>query len=228
MRIHGMKPGKRLIPALITVTLASLLLMGCEYLFTNSPVSFLQRPVSSLSEEQQVEYGKDALASGDTDKMEDAYEVLSENTDSKDAQYVAAQLGVELSGISEYLVAAVADSSSLPSDGDTTELEAFVAEHGLSPAYLVSAAENMTNAQALGEPLTPMDYVMGSLGLALGTAQATSTGGSYFDFSNATTSDLAPAQAMSDAGLAAVSSLDPSDPARQLLEAFNDYIAGIH
>ncbi len=223
MRIHGMEPGKRLIPPLLSVTLASFLLMGCEYLFTNSPVSFLQRPVSSLSKEQQIEYGKDALASGDTDKMEDAYEVLSENTDSKDAQYVAAQLGVELSGISEYLVAAVADSSSLPSNGDTTELEAFVAAHGLSPAYLVSAAVNMRNAEALGEPLTPLDYVMGSLGLALGAAQATS--GSYFNFGAA---NLVPAQDMAAEGIAAVSDLDHSDPAWQLLDAFNAYMINLN
>ncbi len=215
MRIHGMKPGKRLIPTLLT----SFLLAGCEYLFTNSPVSFLQRPVSSLSEEQQIEYGKDALASGDTDKMEDAYEVLNENTDSKDAQYVAAHLGVELSGISEYLVDAVADSATLPANGDTTELEAFVAEHGLSPAYLVSAANNLVNAEALGETLTPMDYVMGSLGLALGAAQATS--GTYFDFGAA---NLVPAQDMAAEGMAAVGDLGHSDPAWQLLDAFNTYM----
>lgn len=223
MRIHGIKPGKRLILALLSITLASFLLMGCEFLFTNSPVSFLQRPVSSLSEEQQIEYGKHALASGDTDKMEEAYEVLNENTDSKDAQYVAAQLGVELSGISEYLLDAVADSATLPA-GDTTELEAFVAEHGLSPAYLVSAAANMQNAETLGETLTPMDYVMGSLGLALGAAQATN--GSYFDFDTSPV-DTSLAVAMVDAGMVAVSDLDTSDPAWQLLDAFQTYIHNI-
>jgi hypothetical protein len=54
----------RWITVLSVCLLLSFFLGGCEQIFTYSPFAFLQRPPSALTPEQQIEYGKDALASG--------------------------------------------------------------------------------------------------------------------------------------------------------------------
>lgn len=94
---RALRRGKRL---LLLAGAATLLLASCENVFTSSLFSFLQRDPSNLSPEQQVAYGEDALASGDPDRMAEAYEVLKDSDDPQ-TQLLAADLAlgaVELEG----------------------------------------------------------------------------------------------------------------------------------
>jgi hypothetical protein len=99
--------------------------------------------------------------------MKDAYDVLTQNTDSGEAQYVAAELAVELSGMSGFLLDVASGEAELPTAGDSADLDAYIADAGIDPDYLIAAAHNLQNAQALGEELQPIDYLMGGLGLVL-------------------------------------------------------------
>ncbi len=219
---------KRDVPPLIGAIAAVFLLLGCEQFFTYSPIAFLQRPVSSLPLEQQIQYGEDALASGDTEKMAAAYEELNAATDSRDAQYIAAQLAIQLSGIAEFLKEAIKPESDL-----TMELTenpdgflAFVEENDLDPDYLVQAAANLQNAQSLGIVLEPMDYVMGTLGLLIGAA--VQEDGSL-DFSNLDDDkvDETIDFITQDAVDALMVSLPETDPMKEILTSFTEYIEGL-
>ncbi len=198
--------------------LAGLLLAGCEQVFTFSPVSSLQRPVSSMTPGQQIAFGQDALASGDKAKMAEAYGVLSANTGSMDAQYTAARIGVELSGVPLLVVQVIAGHVAMPAAAE--DLTGFISSNNLSPDFLIGAAANLFVAGSLGETLTPTDFLMGALGFALGAAHKPD---GSFDF---TPSGLDPgmsflAQAFA---LAAVESLPPSDPIRPMMLQYQDYI----
>jgi hypothetical protein len=205
-----------------------LILSGCEQFFTYCPIAFLERPVSEMTEEQQIKYGEDALASGDREKMKDAYEELSQNETSGDAQYVAAQLAVELSGISEYILATMDPESGLPLDitDDADLFLDFVEENGLHPEFLALAAENLIAAQELGETLGPMDYLMGSLGLVIGAA-IQSDGELDFTAMDADKLDEAEDFITQAAAADLIDSLPDSDPMKALLSEIRDYVVGL-
>jgi hypothetical protein len=198
--------------------------LGCEQIFTYSPIKFLQRPVSELTLEQQIQYGEDALASGDAGKMTVAYRALNEETDSAEAQYMAAQLAIELSGVPEFLVDAMDPESGLTLEltEDPDGFLAYVEENGLDPEYLAQAAANLQNAQALGIPLEPMDYVMGTLGLLIDAATQ-SDGTLDFTLMDADKQAEAVAFVTEDAADALIESLPSSDPMKALLTALQDY-----
>ena len=78
-----------------------IVLIGCQAVFTFSPVSFLQRDPSKLSLDQKKTYAEDALASGDSDAMLAAYNAIKDDaTGSTDGELnlLAAKLAMELSG----------------------------------------------------------------------------------------------------------------------------------
>jgi hypothetical protein len=196
------------------LALAALALAGCQDMFTWSPVSALARTPDSLSPEQQVSFGRDALASGDEADMQAAYDALKDRTDDPEAQYVAAQLGIELSGIPDLFMSIVEDPASMTTALD--DIDGFIAANGLSPELLIEAAAELQNAQALGTDLGPMDYVMGAMGLALEAAGPPYdlTGGA--DFTEAL-DFLAPA-------VTEVGSLPDGDPLKELIEGCSSYL----
>ena len=145
------------------------LLGGCQAIFTFSPLSGLQRDPADMSPEQRLTYAHDALASGDKDAMLAAYNAILGDT-SADAQYTAAQLGIELSGVPTILLEIANDPSTV-----TTQLnaiDAFITAHNLDPAFMVAAAGQLANAAAAGMPLATMDYAMGAMGILLGGEQS--------------------------------------------------------
>lgn len=195
----------------LCAVLILLSLAGCEQIFTYSPLTFAQRPVSSLTPEQQLAFGENALASGNTQLMVDALAAL-QNTNTPDAQYLASQLGVELSGVPDVLTGVLDGTITVPTELTPTTVEDFIHQNDLQPQYLIDASANLLNAQALDHPLEPTDYVMGGLGLALGAATQQPDG--TYDFTNA---NLAPAEAFIAEGLASLGDVPPSDPNYQLL-----------
>jgi hypothetical protein len=207
---------RRLRPAASLAVLAAVgLLAGCEAIFTFSPVAALQRAPSSLTPEGRITYGQDALASGDKAAMADAWEALKNDT-STDALYTTAQLGIELSGVPGLLLEVVSDPAALT----TSNISAFIADHGLDPSFLVDAAARLTAVDADVE-LTPTDYAMGALGILLG-----GTGGTW-DVSTASASSVTDATAFFGNAVSGAASLDPTDPLRMFVDSFNSYLTGL-
>ena len=215
---------KRDVPLLTGAIAAVFLLFGCEQFFTYSPIKFLQRPVSSLTLEQQIQYGEDALASGDAGKMTVAYMNLTTETGSGDAQYIAAQLAIELSGVPEFLLEALYSDSglTLKLTEDPDGFLAFVEENGLDPDYLAQAAANLQNAQSLGIALEPMDYLMGTLGLLIGAATQEDGSLDFLDL-DADKVDEMVDFITQDAANALMESLSETDPMVYLLTEIQDY-----
>ena len=207
-------------PILPAVAAAVLVLAGCQAMFTYSPLSSFQRPPSSLTPAQRITYAQDALASGNTASMKAAYDAIKNDT-SADAQYLAAQLGIELSGVPDVLLKIASDPTTV-----TTELNgisSFIAANNLDPSYMVFAASQLAEAQAGGITLTETDMAMGAMGILLAGAQGagwdiTTLGGTASQ-TNAI-AFLAPA-------VAQVASLPSGDPMKDFITQLNTYITGI-
>lgn len=157
------RTGRRL---LLLAGALALLLASCESVFTTSLLSFLQRDPSKLSPEQQVAYGRDALASGDPDQMAAAYDVLKDSDDPS-TQLLAADLAlgaVELEGTlleaasADDPVAAIEAALDGYSDDDFAKMS--------DAAALVDAADDSV------EP-TAEQYVFAAAGLLAVAAEST-------------------------------------------------------
>ncbi len=217
--------------ASLSITAAAcclLALCGCEQIFTYTPFTFLQRPLESLTPEQQLQYGQDALESGDPAAMQDAYDVLSAETGSGDAQHLAAELAIELSGMSDFLLAVASGTALLPDPGNPSSLDAFNAfiTDQIDVQLFIDAAGNLQNAQALGAELEPVDILMGGLGLVLDAAQQPD---GTLDFTAMDAAELADANAFvtQDAVTEIINSLPADDGLRILLEGFQGYVAAL-
>jgi hypothetical protein len=196
-----------------------LFVSSCEAFFTYSPFSFAQRDPKDLPYKQKLEYARDALASGDSSSMEAAYKAI-DDIETGDAQYLAAELSLELSGFSELVLGLLADSISLYT-GSLEEIQTFLDENELQPDLLIASAGHMLNALSLGESLGPMDYVYGSLGLLL---EAGRLPDGTIDLSDPPSLDLSEAQAFMALGMTEIADLPDNDPTRVFLTAFSEFI----
>ncbi|MGA2973981.1 MAG: hypothetical protein ABSF77_01580 [Spirochaetia bacterium] len=216
---------RHLHPSLVAVTfllLAVLGLGGCEAIFTYTPLAGLQRPPSSLSAAEKLTYAQNALASGDKNAMLEAYDAI-QNDSSPEAQYLAAQLGIEISGVPEFILKVASGAVSLPASGDPSVITSFITDTaGVDPDYLIAAAAILSQTSAAD--LTTMDYVYGGLGMALDAAQQPD--GTY-DFTNIPPdkqSELSDAKAFVQE---AVTAMSPDDPAYSFLSSYNTYMQAI-
>jgi hypothetical protein len=203
-----------LVPALV------LLLAGCQAIFTFSPLSGLKRDPSTMSPEQRLTYAQDALASGDTAAMQKAYDAIKNDT-SGQAQYTAAQLGIEISGVPTILREIASDPSTV-----TTQLNAidsFITSHNLDPNFMVAAAGQLINAAAAGVPLTTMDYAMGAMGIMLGGAKSLN-GNWNFSGLGGTGAQLVAVAFLAPA-VSNVVSLPSGDPLKDFITQLNNYIS---
>jgi hypothetical protein len=198
-----------------------ILLSGCQAIFTYSPLSGLKRDPANMTPAQRLTYAQDALASGDPATMKTAYDAIVNDT-SGPAQYTAAQLGVELSGVPTVL----RDLANNPSDvsNQLSTLDQFITSHGLQPAYMVAAAAQLTAAAAAGQTLTTMDYVMGSMGLMLGSAHA-ATGTYDVKPTTVNHTDAGTARTFLAPAMTNVASLSSGDPLRTLVQDYDNYLA---
>lgn len=92
----------------IAITLAFIVIAGCENVFTTSLLSGLQRDPSTLSAEQQVRYAEEALASGDPEAMADAYATLR-TSDDPETQLLAADLAIGAAGLETTITATLGE-----------------------------------------------------------------------------------------------------------------------
>ena len=201
-----------LVPVLVT------LLVGCQAIFTFSPLSGLQRDPSTLSPAQRLTYAQDALASGDPAAMQKAYDALKNDT-SGPAQYTTAQLGIELSGVPTVFRDLANNPGNVSAQLGT--LNAYIVAHNLDPALMVAASAQLVNAAAAGVTLTTMDYIMGSMGMMLGYAYASTT---TWDVSPASVSHANAVIAKTFLDLANTSSLASNDPLLTLFQNYDTYL----
>jgi hypothetical protein len=209
---------RRIVTALVSL-IVLFLVSGCQGIFTYSPLTFLQRPPSSLTPAARLTYAQDALASGDKDAMKSAYDAIKDDPGA-DASCTTAQLGIELSGVPTLLLQVATDASAVSTD--LNDISGFIAEKGLDPAYLVDAAARLQAVDATVE-LTPMDYALGALGMLLGSAQAT-TG--TWDITSPSV-DTAPAVAFFTQAVGGAASLPDTDPLKAFITSFDAYLTGL-
>jgi hypothetical protein len=202
----------RSLPRFLMLALLPFLLLGCEAVFTYTPLKFLQRSPASMSAAQRLTYAENALASGDTQAMIDAYNALANDT-SDPAKYLSAQLAIEISGVSTLLVSVATGATALPTAEDSASLTAWIAANGNADtaAYLIAAGEKLNSIDDTST-LTTMDYVYGSLGLAL---EAASSG------------DAATLASAKELMSAAISGLSTDDPSYSFLNSYNTYLQAI-
>ena len=201
-------------------TAAVLLFGGCQAIFTWSPLSGLQQNPSDMTPAQRLTYAQDALASGDKDTMKTAYDAIKDDT-SADAQYTAAQLGIELSGVPQVLRDIATDTSTVNHQLNT--INDYITAHHLDPTYMVAAVPQLEAAAAAGIALTNTDHAMGAMGLLLGGAMS-SRGDWNVVAGNPEKGD---ALTFLQPAVDDVSSLSSDDPQRQFIESLHDFIAGL-
>ncbi|HET6484929.1 MAG TPA: hypothetical protein VFH83_00830 [Spirochaetia bacterium] len=179
----------------LVIVFSLLTLVGCQEIFTYTPLAFLRRDPSTLSPAQKVEAAKEALQSGDPSAMKAAYDAIKSDT-SPDATYQAAQLGVELSGVGTLLTQVATGQLSLSGNaiGDFVAATA-----GIDTSYLKDAGTRLSTLNTQSYPLTTNDRMMGAVGLVLQAA------GPSTNLTSLTASDVAPAVNL----LAPISTTDP-------------------
>lgn len=171
-------------PLSISVLLVLMILVGCQAIFTYTPLKGFQRDPSSLSPEQRLVYAQDALASGDKTAMRAAYDAIKADS-GNDASHLAAELGIELSGVPGLIDSAMTDESLLT--GNSTTIAQYIADHpGLDPTLMMDAGSRMLALDAAGYPLSTNDRILGAIGLALIAGQAQN---SSYDLTGANLTD---------------------------------------
>ena len=99
---------KKAIPILLILVLVLVLVLiaSCQQIFTFSPLSFLQRDPANLPPEQQIAYAEGALASGDTEAMAVAFNLI-QGSDDPDVALLASDLAIGASGLTDALTTAL-------------------------------------------------------------------------------------------------------------------------
>ncbi len=171
----------------LAVTLVVLALVGCQEIFTYTPLSGLRRDPASLTPAQRLQAARDALQSGDAAAMKAAYDAIKGDK-SNDASYTAAQLGIELSGIGGLITNVLNGTVSLATTPGNNSIGNYVtATAGVDPSYLKDAGTRLSTLSNASYPLTTNDRLMGAVGLALNAA------GPTYNLTTASTAALAPA-----------------------------------
>jgi hypothetical protein len=214
-----MRTMKRVLP-LACAALAVLALAGCEGIFTYSPLAVFQRAPSDLSAAERVTYAEDALASGDEQTMQDAYDAIKGDT-SPEASYAAAELAIELSNIPDLFVQMVSGDVTMPTSGDSSSITDYLDQTGVEPELLIAAAAKLQASDPAD--LTAMDYVYGTLGLALDAAQQPD--GTYsFTPADMDVDKLVEAQVFMES---AIDTMPVDDPMYAFLSSYNTYIQSL-
>jgi hypothetical protein len=204
--------------ACLTGLLCLLAVSGCEALFTTSPLSFLQRDPSKLSDDQKISWAEAAWASGDEEAMADAYAAIADlATGSSDPEltYLAANLALELSGVPGIVDSILADVENIVVDTAFLDTVLSSVDGGYVSAAATFFQDTMTNGP---DALTGTDLIMGTLCLIYDAAVA----GGDTSIGDLTSADVAPAQTF-------ITDADPLVPddqdAQDILNEIDNYLA---
>jgi hypothetical protein len=134
-------------------------LHSCQDLYTTGIFGFLQTDPEDLSRDRLIDYGWDAIGTGDEKKMQKAYdavkEALKDDPDDAELNYLAAYCALELSGITDIIISQPAD---------------YVAfKNGLDTAHIIEAGTYFDTAVQNGAALNVIDIFFCGTGLLLDT-----------------------------------------------------------
>jgi hypothetical protein len=207
---------RRLRPFLVGAAVLALL-VGCDTIFTTSPLSWARRDADSKSLEQRVNDAKDALASGKTDEIADAYDAIKDDVAGDgDLELLAGQLTLALSGINDTFD----DLSNIDFTDTFAETQSYV--NGLvavlSAPYVQDSASFYADASAHGGDFTGTDYILGAMAM-LADATITAGGG---DIGNLGAAEVASARTLLTTGQGA---LPPDDPSYQVISDFAAFLS---
>ena len=150
--------------------LAALAFVGCEAIFTFSPVGFLQTPVGNMSPDQLSSFGDDALTSGDPVAMQEALDAIvvaladPNLTPEQLAELSLAggSLAIELSGVGDLLDLVLSGELGL---GDFSDVEAAFDSLEIDLDLLSDGADLLVAADGGGEELNSSQLALGAIGL---------------------------------------------------------------
>jgi len=159
--------GKSLLGALSLLIVSCL--ASCQAVFTWSPLAFLQRDPTEMTAEQKLSFAEQALASGDDAVVEKAYEAVAaeaakpDNIDDPEIQYTAAQLALEVSGVSEVFDSVLGSLAG----GGSVDISAATLDLIDDEAALANAGDFLVNADGAGADLSASDYLVGAIALVV-------------------------------------------------------------
>jgi hypothetical protein len=161
----------------VVVSVAVVLLAGCEQFFTNNWFSDYQRDPADLPFDQQVAYAESALNSGDPDAMADAYDALADSLEDRnnkdpDLNSLAAELAIGASGLTDTLpdLADAAVNGNFSSQADLANAVNDVLGD-VDYAYIDEAAGQLDQITANGGEVSEEQYVFVAAGLMMKEAE---------------------------------------------------------
>ncbi|MBN1698212.1 MAG: hypothetical protein JW881_11915 [Spirochaetales bacterium] len=185
-----------------------MLQVACQDLYTTGIFGSLQDDPKDLSDERLIDYGWDALGTGENSKIEKAFEALEDalkdSPKNAEMNYVAAFCALELSGVTEVII-------SQPSD-----YTAF--KNSLDTACLIDAGTYFDAAAVNGADLNAIDSFFCGTGILLNA-----TGGDFslipFVFAAPSTPEEIAGVAYATAGLTAINNVN-AELGLTLMECF--------
>lgn len=153
---------------------AALSLVGCEAIFTFSPVTFLQTPLENLGSDALGSFGEDALSAGDEEAMKAALNAINEALADPDItpeqaaelSQIGGSLAIELSGVGDLL----GDLATQMAAGDLSS--DFLSDIGdsidgidIDLDLLSDGAELLVAASSGGSELNDSELAIGAIGL---------------------------------------------------------------
>jgi len=165
---------KRLFVLLLFVLLAALF-TGCQAVFTYSPFTFLERDLSTRPAVEQVARARDALGSGDSAQMAEAYEaiqVLLETSDDPELYLLAADLAFGASGMTEVFASALQNLDTI-TESTPEDLEAVL--DSLNVELITEGVSYVEAAIDAAAEVTDTQYIIA--GAALLTSAVEKAGG---------------------------------------------------
>ena len=154
---------------------AALALVGCEAIFTFSPVSFLQTPLTNLSPDELGAFGDDALNAGDPAAMQAALDAVVDALadpditpeEAAELSLVGGSLAIELSGVGDLLGEVLTGELGL---ADFADVEDAINSLDIDLDLLSDGADLMVDANEGGAELDSGELVLGAIGLIVNPA----------------------------------------------------------
>jgi hypothetical protein len=160
---------------LLTVIASAVLFTACQAVFTYSPFTFLQRDISNRPAEVQVSRAREALGSGDTAQMAEAYEIIEkllETEDDPELSLLAADLAFGASGMTEVFTSALQDMDTI-TESTPEDLQEVL--ENLNVDLISEGAGHIQTAVDAGAEVTDTQYIIA--GAALFTSAVEKAGG---------------------------------------------------
>lgn len=166
---------KKIAVVLLVLTGFTLGFSSCQQVFTYSVFGELglQRDVANLSPEQQKSYAQGALASGDTDAMNDAYTALADTVaattaaDDPELYTLAAELAIGASGLVDTLTGALSVVTEGGGTDDLTAIFDSILDSDETIALLDDASGYVEDLVNAGEDVSTDLYVNAAAALLI-------------------------------------------------------------